>query len=129
MVIEQYLSLQRLRFGEEVLINTSFIEEDKSIMVEPMLLIPIIENAFKHGTSMISAPVIDISIRSEDGVLYLNIKNKFSPNASSSLTNYSGLGLANIKRRLELLYPKKYEFKEEIENGEWFIILLKINCR
>ena len=60
MVIEQYLTLQKLRFDNEVEINVSFTQSDKDIRVEPMLLIPIIENAFKHGTSMVSSPVINI---------------------------------------------------------------------
>jgi sensor histidine kinase YesM len=129
MVIEQYLSLQRQRFGEEVEIRTSFDETDKNLMIEPMLLIPIIENAFKHGTSMIKSPVIDISTKSKDGVLYFEVKNKYSPHYTSSLTTYSGLGLANIKRRLDLLYMGKYEFQEEIADGEWFIVRIKIDCR
>lgn len=129
MVIEQYLSLQRLRFGDEVEIRTSFDETDNNIMIEPMLLIPIIENAFKHGTSMVKSPVIDISTKSKDGILYFKVKNKFSPLYISSLTTYSGLGLANIKRRLDLLYPGKYEFHEEMADGEWFIVQIIIDCR
>ena len=129
MVIEQYLSLQRLRFGDEVEIKTSFDETESNIMVEPMLLIPIIENAFKHGTSMIESPVIDISSRSNNGVLSFEVKNKFSSQYVSSLSTYSGLGLANIRRRLELLYPGKHELREEIENKEWFKVRITIDCR
>lgn len=129
MVIEQYLSLQRLRFGDEVDIRTSFEDTDNNIMVEPMLLIPIIENAFKHGTSMIESPVIDISTRSSNGILCFEVKNKFSSQYVSSLSTYSGLGLANIRRRLELLYPDKHEITEEIENSGWFKVRITIDCR
>ncbi len=129
MVIEQYLSLQRLRFGEEVKINTSFSEIDPDLEMEPMLLMPIIENAFKHGTSMVDSPVIDISASSTGGTLYFEVKNKFSSQCISSLSTYSGLGLANIKRRLDLLYPQKYKLYEGPEDGGWFIVKLIIDCK
>lgn len=129
MVIEQYLTLQRLRFDNEVEINVSFTQSDRDIMVEPMLLIPIIENAFKHGTSMVSSPVIDISLRTQNGILTAMVRNKFSLQNTSSLSTYSGLGLANIRRRLELLYPDKHKFVEKRVDDEWFLVTLKIDCR
>ncbi|OFY38405.1 MAG: hypothetical protein A2X18_02740 [Bacteroidetes bacterium GWF2_40_14] len=129
MVIEQYLSLQRLRFENEVEIKTSFTLSGKDIMVEPMLLIPIIENAFKHGTSMVSSPVIDISLTTHNGILTTMVRNKYTMQNTTSLSTYSGLGLANIKRRLELLYPGKHEFEEKRVDNEWFVVMLKIDCR
>ncbi|MFA5849366.1 MAG: histidine kinase [Bacteroidales bacterium] len=129
MVIEQYLSLQRLRFDNEVEIKISFMQSDKDILVEPMLLIPIIENAFKHGTSMVSSPVIDISLNTQNGILTAIVRNKYSLHDTSSLSTYSGLGLANIRRRLELLYPGKHEFEEKRVDDGWFIVTLKIDCR
>ncbi len=129
MVIEQYLSLQRLRFDNEVEIKTSFTQSGNDIMVEPMLLIPIIENAFKHGTSMVSSPVIDITLSTQNGILNAMVRNKYSKQNTSSLSTYSGLGLANIRRRLELLYPGKHEFEENRVDDQWFIVKLKIDCR
>jgi len=129
MVIEQYLSLQRLRFDNEVEIKTSFTQSGDDIMVEPMLLVPIIENAFKHGTSMVSSPVIDISLTTQNSILTVMVRNKYTNQNTSSLSTYSGLGLVNIKRRLELLYPGKHEFEEKRVDEGWFVVTLKIDCR
>ncbi len=129
MVIEQYLSLQRLRFDNEVEISTTFTQSGTDIMVEPMLLIPIIENAFKHGTSMVSSPLIDISLSTQNGILTAKVRNKYSKQDSTSLSTYSGLGLANIRRRLELLYPGRHEFEEKRVDDQWFVVTLKIDCR
>ncbi|MEY4384606.1 MAG: hypothetical protein RI995_2148 [Bacteroidota bacterium] len=106
--LKNYIDLQKTRFGEDIAIN--FKEEGvvRSCMIEPMLLIPFIENAFKHGVNQVKEPQIQIHFGINDGFLDFSVLNKIGePNLDSNEPN-SGIGLKNVKRRLQLLYPEKH---------------------
>ena len=82
--------------------------ENTSLLIEPMLLIPFVENAFKHGTGMIKEPTIDIKLETKNEGIYFEVRNVKSPTQQSdSKDSSSGIGLANVKRRLDLLYKKR----------------------
>ena len=121
--LQNYIDLQRLRFGQHVEINFNKHIDHPNFQIEPMLLISFVENAFKHGSTLVANPVIDISIVCRNGVLNFDVKNKFVPHTEKDETH--GVGLKNVKRRLELLYDNKYELVIK-DQDPWFIINLTL---
>jgi two-component system, LytTR family, sensor kinase len=121
--LQNYIDLQRLRFGQHITINFSKDVKQPQFQIEPMLLISFVENAFKHGSGLVGDPVIDIFIECNDGVLKFRVKNKFLADTDKDATH--GVGLRNVKRRLELLYENQYELKIEDE-APWFIVNLTL---
>jgi two-component system LytT family sensor kinase len=109
--LESYIALQKLRFGRDVAIafNIALSDEEKNYRVEPMLLIPFVENAFKHGTWYVDQPAIDITLTASDGVLIFKVKNKFDRETDASKDESSGIGLSNVRARLTLLYPGRHD--------------------
>ena len=109
--LQNYIDLQKLRFGESVkVVFEKAVEGEGSI--EPMLLIPFVENAFKHGVGMVKDPVIYISLSLKERRLRFKVNNKFNPlEESPSKDNNSGIGLKNVTRRLSLLYRDRCDLK------------------
>lgn len=116
--LRNYIDLQLLRYGDSVRLNLYINGQAENYHIEPMLLIPFVENAFKHGIAMIKDPLIDISIavNNETGELLFNVVNSVSPQENNA-EGEIGIGLANVKRRLALLYPEKHHLKiERVKN-------------
>lgn len=99
-LIENYIDLQRLRFGEDVDIQLTISDADPELLIEPMLLAPFVENAFKHGAGMVKDPFIHIEIKVEEPMLFFSVTNNYH-----GAPKKSGIGLSNLRSRLELLYP------------------------
>ncbi len=111
--LKSYIELQKLRFEEDIRITSEIqYDESSSHTIEPMLLIPFVENAFKHGASLVHEPFIRIGLSILGNILRFNVENKFLKGNSSTDSN-SGIGLANVKARLNLLYPKLYRLSVE----------------
>lgn len=121
-VIENYLGLQQLRLTDKT--KLTFVKEGATepYRIEPLLLIPLIENAFKYGIDSSEASYIDIKLKIDDGRLVMEVKNRIV-GIEKKDDNAGGLGIRNIKRRLELLYPEKHVFRAEERNGEFFVYL------
>ncbi len=124
--LQSYISLQQQRFSSKVGINVTMHQPDKLYDIEPMLLIPFVENAFKHGTGMIQNATIDVSLKAETGMLYFTVSNKYNPSSTEVKDKASGIGLANVERRLKLLYPHHHTLSINKENNI-FTVLLTIN--
>jgi len=109
--IKRLIELQKLRFSKDDKIDIDFkIEgQTKSALIPPMLMIPFIENAFKHGISLKVPSFIHIHLKVEPEVLQLSIRNSCHDIPSRKDEFNSGIGLQNVKRRLELLYPDSHE--------------------
>jgi two-component system LytT family sensor kinase len=122
--VNSYIELQKIRYASSLFIRVDMDPGD-SQRIEPMLLIPFIENAFKHGTGAIEDPVIDISLKIYDGLLDFRIKNKYNPDSEEIKDRTSGIGLPNVIRRLNLLYDQKHILTTKKENG-WFAVSLQI---
>lgn len=115
--LKSYIELQKLRFEEDVEITVD-IEYDHNIdTIEPMLLIPFVENAFKHGIALVENPYIHIELKVKDQNLLFSVENKFSTEAGQSKDRESGIGLANIKARLKILYPDRHVLVVDDKNG------------
>lgn len=123
--IENYVSLQQLRFGEDAQITLTIQNDYPEGLIEPMLLVPFIENAFKHGIGMVKEPFIQISLIVQEQLLNFTVVNNYNP-ASQSKDKHSGIGLANVKSRLQLLYGNNYELKISNQNG---IYSVHLNCK
>lgn len=126
--LNNYIDLQRVRFEEDVEINMKVEGNIGSQIIEPMLLIPFVENAFKHGVGMIDTPIIDVLVRCDNNELYYEVKNKIAPELAEDKDNSSGIGLKNVKRRLELLYADKHRLEIKKEDN-WFIISLFLQLK
>jgi hypothetical protein len=124
--LQSYIDLQRQRFSKKVIINVNMQTTDKLYDIEPMLLIPFVENAFKHGTGMIEQAQIDIDLKAENNMLQFTVANKYDSSSIEVKDKASGIGLTNVQRRLELLYPRHHTLEITRENGK-FIVSLQIN--
>lgn len=125
--LESYIKLQSLRFGNEITIQQDISLPPNDLpAIEPMLLIPFVENAFKHGTGIIVAPEIQIRLEYKDNGLLFRVKNKYLPNNGGSKDNSGGIGLANVQRRLNLLYPDRHLLDIHIADG-WYTATLNID--
>ncbi len=124
--IQSYIDLQQQRFGKNVKIFTSFNNVDNGSEIEPMLLIPFVENAFKHGTGIIADAQINIELKMDGGILQFIVSNKYNDVSNESKDKSSGIGLNNVRRRLNLLYDKHHALLINKKDG-WFTVSLQIN--
>jgi sensor histidine kinase YesM len=114
--LNSYIDLQKLRFEEDVEIASNLQYDDSSTLtIEPMLLIPFVENAFKHGVTLVDKPFIHINLNIIDNALNFVVRNKFSREILSQDKN-SGIGLSNVKARLELLYQGMFSLVIDSKN-------------
>jgi LytS/YehU family sensor histidine kinase len=125
--LQNYVNLQLLRFGDTVRFNLFLSGNAQGYAIEPMLLIPFVENAFKHGIEQVSDPVIEVAIdiNHNENILLLKVTNSISP-AKRKQSNDSGIGLMNVRRRLDLLYPGNHIITVNEENG-LYSVNLEIN--
>lgn len=108
--LKSYIALQNLRFGDEISVIDNINISDyllNQYYVQPMLLIPFVENAFKHGID-VDDPLIEINLNIHEARLQFTVKNKFSYLTIKSSNESGGIGLDNVRSRLSLLYPQKY---------------------
>jgi sensor histidine kinase YesM len=125
--LQSYIDLQSLRVGKDVVINTKLNAAiGQPYAIEPMLLIPFIENAFKHGTGLVQNPMINIEMEIVGSTLFFMIRNTYTPAEDRNLAEEThGIGLLNVKRRLELIYKDKFTL--DLEANELFTATLKID--
>lgn len=107
--LNNYIDLQKQRFSRKVKIDATFELYDEHVMIEPLLLIPFVENAFKHGTGLIDDSKISILLKTDEHNLYFTVINKFDPSGNTEKDPSSGIGIANVKRRIELLYGRDHD--------------------
>lgn len=126
--LKNYISLQQLRFGEDVRVSANWEMDGKNCFIEPMLLVPFVENAFKHGIGLVNEPYIEIQLQVRDGHLTFRISNNYS-HQNNSKDHSSGIGLDNIRKRLDLLYAGKYRLHIHDTKGIYTVELkLELSC-
>jgi two-component system LytT family sensor kinase len=126
--LNNYIALQKLRtqLSANIIIEENINVTDDDRQIAPMLMIPFIENAFKHGISLEAPSYINITLDDVAGGLMLQVSNSVHPKAQNDPEyDRSGIGLANVKKRLELLYPGKHKLTIT-ENTKEFIVKLNI---
>ncbi len=124
-IISDYIALEKLRYDESLRINFNYDVEDMKQALPPLLLIPLVENAFKHGASETrSQPFVDIHLSVNKRQLKFVVKNSAESNPGEG-TLKENIGLSNLRRQLELLY-KDYDLS--VQQGQFeFTAVLKIN--
>lgn len=120
--LEDYLDLQELRLDKEIhsISKDIKIETEEELYIAPMILIPFLENAFKHGISNESPTYIHFYLHVVDGHLIMRIGN--SINKLRKKTK-GGLGVSNTRKRLELLYPNKHSLVVDSSDKDYFVEL------
>jgi sensor histidine kinase YesM len=124
--LQSYIDLQQQRFGAKVQVNVSMQLPENGYEIEPMLLIPFVENAFKHGTGLIPDARIDIELRARQGLLQFSVMNRYNAEYTEIKDKTSGIGLTNVKRRLNLLYKDNYQLLIHKKEG-WFVVSLQLH--
>ena len=107
--MNNYIDLMKLRMSSKISLSVEFPEEFKNISIPPLLFIPFIENAFKHGISFRENSFIRILMTCEEGIIIFRCVNSLAIGGNGSAFDSSGIGLINVKKRLELLYPGMHE--------------------
>jgi two-component system LytT family sensor kinase len=126
--LNSYIELQKLRFGNDVKIDCSIKldKEENDYTIEPMLLIPFVENAFKHGAGYSEQPWINISLFVKEGTMTFEVCNNYEHTSITGKDENSGIGISNVKSRLNLLYKGKYNLIINDKNNVFHIILTVI---
>ncbi len=107
--VQDYITLMQLRLDDRVTVTFEHPEPLHEVPVAPMLLLPFLENAFKHGVAATEASAIFVAIRQPQAdVVELEVRNTRLPRAATDLAGSNGIGLANTRRRLDLLYPDHF---------------------
>lgn len=122
--MKKYIDLMKLRVSDKAVIDYSFPLEENGIQIAPLLFISLIENAFKHGVSASKESYINISLTCDDHKVLFSVENSNFPKKTDDKSG-SGIGLANLEKRLELLYSDKFNFKTILED-ERFAVQLEI---
>jgi sensor histidine kinase YesM len=123
--LKNFIGLNLLRLDRSDFVEFSVTGTPASISIPPMLLVPFVENAFKHGLKETSSPGISISLGITPGKLVFSVKNLVKTVRNPELPDTKGIGLNNLKRRLELLYPGRYRL-ETAQQGKQYSCLLEL---
>nr|WP_294874579.1 histidine kinase [uncultured Pedobacter sp.] len=124
--LNNYIALQKLRTSRSasISIETQIEEQLNNQQIAPMLLIPFVENAFKHGVSLQHPSHIKITLQTKENTLYFDVNNSIHIKPDNDPEKLkSGIGLQNVKQRLALLYPRKHELIIRESANEFFIHL------
>jgi sensor histidine kinase YesM len=122
--LRSYVELQQLRFGEGLDLVLDIQDSESDGYIEPMLLMPFVENAFKHGIGMVANPFIKIRLAVDDGQLRFSVSNNYNQSGGSK-DESSGIGLSNVKNRLNLLYTNKYNLSIQ-DDGKVYAVNLNL---
>jgi sensor histidine kinase YesM len=125
--MHNYIDLMKLRCNEETQVNVVFDVKDESMQIAPLIFISLIENAFKHGVSSSKPSMIDIKVKTHDGIISFQCDNTNFPKDDTNRSG-SGIGLENTLKRLELLYGRRYEYMQTIEN-DIYRVAININAQ
>lgn len=124
-IIKDYIQLESVRYGKNLDVNTKLPENANHHLISPLLLLPLIENCFKHGTSkVLDQPWINIQAELKENILNIKLMNS-KPEFVTYGNEHTGIGLRNVKKRLELLYAGKYELKI-IPAADIFVLMLRL---
>lgn len=108
-MLEDYIALETVRYGDRLTMTLEVDNDRDDILIAPLLMIPFVENCFKHGTSMMTGKQwINLSIDVQGNTMDFKIANSKPPQAPR-INGKHGIGLQNVKKRLALLYPGKHE--------------------
>ncbi|MGR7814269.1 sensor histidine kinase [Lacinutrix undariae] len=120
--MKKYIDLMKLRVSDKTVVNYSFPVKETGIKIAPLLFISLIENAFKHGVSASKESLITIDMTYNEKTVTFDIENDNYPKYTDDKSG-SGIGLQNLIKRLELLYPHKHVFKTALKANRFSVHL------
>jgi LytS/YehU family sensor histidine kinase len=124
-MIANYIELEKIRYGNRLSMQVELMNADGNQLIAPLLMIPFVENSFKHGVSqMLDYPKISLKIYVERNVLHFYLNNSKPPDTENRVQR-KGIGLENVRKRLELLYPGKHKLLIFTE-GDSFTVQMEI---
>ena len=122
-MMKNYIDLEKERYGDKIDVSVNIVGDLCDKYISPLLILPFLENAFKHGTSeQHGRPWMSLDISLKDNLLkckVVNSKNEFVPH------HQNGVGIENVKKRLEFLYHDQYDLKLTDE-GDFFVVSLML---
>lgn len=125
--IKNYIDLAKLRYGGKVPVKTDIADIDEPYKIVPLILIPFVENAFKHGPDRSrNDSWVDISLRVTNDSLFLSVRN--GVNHTTERPPVGGVGLQNVRRRLEIYYPKRHSM-DITETDNSYGVELEVNLK
>lgn len=120
--IRNYMELETLRYGNRLDVSLNVSGETGEKMIAPLLLVPFVENAFKHGVSNETDNVwVTIDLKVKNGWLQMKVENSAGDHPKTG--DKSGIGLQNVNKRLQLLYPQLHELVTQKEAGRYMVDL------
>jgi LytS/YehU family sensor histidine kinase len=123
--MQNYISLEKLRLNDQVPVSFEIQGDPETVQITPLILITFLENAFKHGVGNNNPNSwIKLSLHINKNQCIYTVENSKLPTQSNN--EKSGIGLQNVRRRLELSYPEQYELKEE-DRPDTYLVQLKLD--
>ncbi|MGX5691411.1 sensor histidine kinase [Arcticibacter tournemirensis] len=127
-ILQSYVALEKIRYEERLDLNFTLHGDPGARRIAPLLMLPLVENAFKHGVSeTVDAPWISIELMVQNDQLLLKVANsKPEGRGPAGKRDFEKVGLSNVRKRLELLYPGRYTLELDDED-DVYIAVLKIH--
>lgn len=124
-MLQDYMTLEKIRYGNQLELNVDLPQDSENLVIAPLLLLPFAENAFKHGSShIIDQPWISLSVTIDKKMMKLKVVNGKASSPAPTVAT-SGIGISNVRKRLQLIYPDKH-LLEITDEEDVFIVNLKI---
>lgn len=130
-IIEEYISLEKIRYAGDLEVNTYIQEGLEGYTIAPLLLLPLVENAYKHGASKLEKDSwinIEAKVRGDRFLFKISNNKPLNKNPNSAKTRYGNIGLKNIKKRLDIIYPKQHQFKIT-DSEDVFVVALELEVK
>jgi sensor histidine kinase YesM len=125
-MIQDYIYLEKIRYDDQLDVHIDIPGNTDNLHITPLLLLPLVENCFKHGTSnMLEQPWLSLHINIEDATMHMKLINGKPVNTSQTNEEHTGIGIQNVRARLELLYPGKHVL-HITNDADVFIVNLQI---
>ena len=122
--LQNYIDLQKIRLNQPDFVRVKLSGISAGKKIAPMLLIPLVENAFKHGDRKVATPGISIFIEIADHQLKIVVENSIKQVRLYEIEKVGGIGLKNVRRRLELQYPDRHILEIEKHHEKFRIQLI-----
>ena len=125
--IKDYIDIEKLRYDEALKVNFKIDGKTKKVLIKPLILIPLVENAFKHGArNSTKNGYIDITLKTTKTLLDFRVENSFEKQTKKIKAQIGGIGLTNLKKRLELNYGPDFYSLDIIKEKNKYIAHLKV---
>lgn len=122
--IKNYIGLEKIRYGDRLDVSLNIYDDVTDVTIAPLLLLPFVENSFKHGASnQLAGGWIRMDVSVQHKWLVVKVDNSKSSEHPKNNHRNGGLGLQNVKKRLELIYPNKYVLHMMDENDTFLVVL------